>query len=329
MSLASTVAQILDKLSDLVVGPVRGTILASATQGIVTVPQGLLAALPDGRLVRVVQGKRVGTSPSPISVRLLFLAPSAPTAGNFAPVADGLTATWRASVNGASGPALIPEFLSPTGITTMFGYTSRAATVRVGSCVEACELNADEDLFKCGALGGASIVILDPETGPLSGSTFNQAGNEWIEFRQATWKVRVNVSTMAPAKGRRVAARDLQDNLLEVLQGASAGDDQITIEKWKFVRRGAGVDTWELTIGTKDYSEGRSLQVEAQAGAGAFTKFVAGIVLPGDADQPAPFRVRTTVGTSRGFDSGFDSGFGAASGASNVGFDAGFDRGFG
>ncbi len=71
----SSAAQIFDKLSDALVGPVRGTVSCTAATTI-WVPQGQLATLADGRRVRVVKATSVGASRTAIPVRLEWLAPA-------------------------------------------------------------------------------------------------------------------------------------------------------------------------------------------------------------------------------------------------------------
>lgn len=324
MTLAAQLAQILDKLSDLVVGPSQGMVTASSTTSeTIIVPQGLIAQLPDGRLVRARYGLRVGITPRPVSVRMLYLAGSMPAARNFAPVPGGLVATWQASAHAA-----LPVGLSATGTTSgAFGYSARAAALRVASCVESSELS-DEDVFKCGAVGGVVLIVLDPETKPMSGGA-DVAGDGVLQFREATWKIRANISTQAPVAGRRIKAREVHDHLVAVLQGAAVGDDQLTIGTWRLVRRTKAADCWELSCASRIYSEGRALQPEAFDSLPAFTHLGGKVIVPGDGLQPAPFRMLLNIGTSRAFSRGFDSGFGSAFGNNAVAFDAGFDRGFG
>lgn len=308
MSLAATVGQLLDKVSDLIVGPVQGTVLATAKDLSVVVPQGLQASLPDGRLIRVTKGKRVTTAATAVSVRLLYLAPTVPVAANFAAVAGGLTATWQAGT-GADGPVAVPDNLTATGTTTAFGFTARAAPLRIASFVESTDVRDPEDLFKAGAIGGVSLVLTDPEVKTISGGGIVDISESRIMLREVVWKIRANIATNAPSKERRIKARDVHDNLCAVLLGATVGDSQLRLGPWKLVRRDPNADSWELTIITQLWTDGRVLQLEAVDGLPDFEDLDALITVPGDTDQPGPFRVETINKTTNAFDNGFNEGF--------------------
>lgn len=68
-NVSSSSLQIFDKLSGVLVGPVRGFVSCTALSN-VWVPQGQLATLPDGRRVRVVKATEVTTSATNVPVRL-------------------------------------------------------------------------------------------------------------------------------------------------------------------------------------------------------------------------------------------------------------------
>lgn len=315
-SLSDTAAQLFDKISDLVVGPVQGTVLATAldTTSPIVVPQGQIGALPDGRLVRALYGKRVRTTAG-IPVRLLFLSPSVPRAGQFTAIASGTTVAWQ-------NP---PPGISPTGVaTSAFGHTARAGIVRIVSAVEYVDVQAEDDLFKAGAQGGSTVILLEPEVLPIEG--ISESGEQRYQLFKTLWKIRVNVSTSATDKNRRVAARLLFDNLVDMIQGAQVGDSPLQIAGWKLVRRAPGTDSWELRVIAQFWSDGRAMQPEAVAGLGTFADIAATIVLPGDTDQPNPFRVSTTLATPNAFSDAFDDSFGGGSGAE---FSDAFDGGFG
>lgn len=99
---AAITAQLYDKLSDLVVGfSVQGTLYATSTSGTVVVPQGTLATLSDGRLVRVRKSTRVTTTPTPVPTRIAFLTPGSPVPHNFVAVGSSTTLTAQAAMPSA------------------------------------------------------------------------------------------------------------------------------------------------------------------------------------------------------------------------------------
>jgi hypothetical protein len=107
---------------------------------------------------------------------------------------------------------------------------------------------------------------------------------------EATWRLRLNVYDLAEQPVRRTRARDAFDAIDESIVGATAGDDIIRIGTWNPVRDGAA---WEATLITRITNEGRVL-VDAES-APALEGVNATIAIPGDADQPVPFRVEDSL----------------------------------
>lgn len=256
-TIESTAAQLLDKLSELVSGPVRGLVEAhTAVDAPSWIPQGARAVLPDRRQVRVVRATKVVPGfGARVGVRLVHLGPAVPATANFVPCASGVEVTWLDP----------PGWLRPTARLLELGHGPRARGLRVGSCVEASELKTPADLFACGAQGETALVLLAPET---------RAVEEVIAGRfqrvRLEWRLRINLSTLSPEAVRRAGLRELHRNLVAVLQGATAGDDVVRCGNLRQVRQAGSSESWELSLSTELDLDGRALQPEAVEALGRF-----------------------------------------------------------
>jgi len=149
-SIGSVTAQLFDKLSDLVVGPVQGMVVATSTSGTVILPQGTYGVLSDGRLVRVRRSTRVTTTATFVPCRLAFLTPSYPAPSNFAAISQSTTTTSITAIAAvtvsvvstvgfpASGTFYLgSELVAYTGTTAMSftGCSGIAAAYASGSAV--------------------------------------------------------------------------------------------------------------------------------------------------------------------------------------------------
>jgi hypothetical protein len=269
-SIADCAAEILDRICDVVTGPVVGTISATCSLGRVRIPRGQMATLPDGRRVRVTHNTWVeGTDTVP--VRLEHLAPSVPAANNFRATAAGTVATW------VSPPASIDA----TGTTSVFASGARAGSMKIAALAE----YDSPDAFPAGAQGTASLILVSPSLRSVAGP-----GMRSRALYEATWRLRLNVYDNAEQPVRRTRARDAFDAIDASIVGAFAGDDIIRIGSWVPIRDGIA---WEATLLTRIVNDGRVL---ADADSGDDLEGVdLTVLLPEDADQPSPFRVQDSL----------------------------------
>jgi hypothetical protein len=275
-TLESATGQILDKLSDLVVGPVQGTVTAIATRGTPRIMQGQLAQLPDGRRVRARRTKVLCAQPTMIPVRLEHLSPSFPAARNYLPIHAGVRATWL------DGPADI----EPSAAMSAFGPGVMAAGLHLGSVVENDRVTNGEDLFAAGAEGTAKAVLLAPSLRPIGDE--HEARRGWFE---ATWRLRINLDCLSLQKTPRALARTIFDALAGCLLGATVADDIVRFGPWEPVRHPGPATTWELVFMSRLAVDGRVSRAVHQTDP-ELTGAVTTITLLGDDAQPAPFRVQ-------------------------------------
>lgn len=271
--LATTASQLLDKLTDLVSGPVRGLVSTTASSA-TWLPQGTMGTLPDGRRVRVIKATQVGTSSTAVPCRLEFLAPAYPKANNFAAVANATVVTW------VSPPANI----AATGTTNAFSAGTQATSLKVGSLVEYDQLADAADEFSAGSNGDVRLILLEPEGKSIGGESYEQRG--WYEF---VWVLRANFVQLGQRKDQRSNARNLFEKLNASVGGATVGDDVARIGSWKRVK--GKPYSWEAEIFTRNAIDGRINVAPQTTSQNAFDGANLIVTLPDDADQPTPFRV--------------------------------------
>ena len=265
--------QILDKLSDVVLGPVQGTITAVASSGTVKVKQGQKATLPDGRIVRVRKTTRVTASPKPVPVRLLWLSPSVPAANNFAAVTAGLTATWVSP----------PAGLAATGTTSLFAKHSRAC---LGSVVRQHQLTSPADLFAAGSNGQAVGVLLAVRA--------RRAGVGMSRHREmqleTNWTLRVNAHQYAPKDGVIASVDVIFDRLKDSLLGATAGSGQVRFDSWEPVKTEGGTVSYDLKFSAQIIAEGRVMD-DSYANDPELSIFSSGMIVNDDGVTPDPWKI--------------------------------------
>lgn len=278
--LSDVAAQMMDRLCDVITGPVRGTVTSTATSD-TWVQRGQRASLPDGRYVRVTKRTLVGTGGAAIPVRLEVLSPSVPAAGNFAAVAASTVATWISP----------PANLAATGTTSAFAAGSNAGTIKIGALVEHDSADTPPDIFASGAAGlTAALVLVSPTVRRIGPDNVTSRG-----LYEATWRLRMVFADIGEQFTRRTRARDAFDAIVNSLEGTTAGDDVVRIGGWTPVKAQAWGTYWEAPLLTRVSVDGRPMRDAA-----AETDFE-GIDLiveiPEDADQPDPFRVLDTADT--------------------------------
>lgn len=274
-TLESTAAQLLDKLVETVSGPVRGTITATATSGTVKVRIGQIATLPDGRRVRVIKRTAVSTTPTAVPCRLELLSPASPAAANFKAVAIGTVATWLSP----------PAGLAATGTTSAFAAGANAGSLKIAALVEHDNASSPPEIFAAGAQGTAALILLSPSVRRIGPDNLTSYG-----LYEATWRLRLCLFDVAEEKIRRTRARNTFDAIAASVLNAAAGDDSVRIGGWNPVREtGWGTSAWEATLLTRLEVDGRTMR-DAAAEAD-FEGADVTVKIPGDSDQPSPFRV--------------------------------------
>jgi hypothetical protein len=267
-TLSDVAADILDRLVAVVTGPICGTVTTTCTSGRVCVPRGTMATLPDGRRVRVTHNTWVeGTDDVP--VRLEHLAPSIPAANNFRATAAGTVATWIDP----------PANIAATGTTSALASGSLAGSMKIAALAE----YDAPDAFPAGAQGTASLILVSPNLKALDGDGEN------ARF-EATWKLRLNVYDNAEQPVRRTRARSAIGAITSSLHGASAGGDIIRVGSWTSVKDGLA---WDATLLTRVWLENR-VDLDAELGTDLEGVDMT-ILLPNDAAQPDPFRIRDSL----------------------------------
>lgn len=280
ITLDTTAAQLLDKLADLAVGNIFGTIAATSSVD-VYIPQGTMATLPDGRRVRCVKATKVwgGAHPSPVPVRIEWLSPSFPAVGNGAPVDSGTVATWVSP----------PTGVAATGLASAFASGSQSSGLKINSVVESDRLDTGVDLYAAGANGTTSLVLLEPSLNPIGGGHYYDH-----EYYDVLWKLRCNFAAIVKTKDKLTSARTVFDRLCKSVLGATAGEDVVRFGKWSRVKTDGVSHSWELEIFTRLAPAGRVEQSANQTDPDIET---VGLIakLPRDADQPSPYRVQEDV----------------------------------
>jgi len=110
------------------------------------------------------------------------------------------------------------------------------------------------------------------------------------------WVLRVNFGTLEQLKDVRARANTVFDRLCASLMGASVGEDVVSFVSWKRAPK-SGLYSRNLTFATKELCTGR-INSAPQTTQPAFSRLDATITIPGDTDQPSPFRVETQNPTS-------------------------------
>jgi hypothetical protein len=271
--IASTVGQILDKLSDVVLGPVQGTITASSTAGTVKIPQGQQVKLPDGRLLRVRKTTNVTTTPKVVPCRLYWLSPSVPAAANFAAIAAGLTATWQSP----------PTNTNATGTTSLFAKHARAC---LGSVVRQHQLTNPADLFAAGS-NGQAVGILMPARLRKSGIGMMKHREMQLE---AQWTLRVNANQYSPKDGVIVSIDSIFDKLKDSLLGATVGSGQVRFDSWEPVKTEGSTISYELKFSTQIIAEGRVMD-SSYAADPELSVFDSSMTVNDDGVTPNPWKI--------------------------------------
>lgn len=243
-SLASCAADIFDRLAECVNGPVLGTVTAASTAGTVIIPRGQMGTLPDGRAVRCTKSTRCTVAGASVPVRQVFLSPAYPAASNFASVAPGTVVTWVSR----------PTGIAATGtVATAFAAQSGAPLV---SAVELEQLPAGADAYAAGAQGNALAILLSPDVKSIPGSE-RMGRRSRVEI---AWKIRVNMSTLAPQGQRRAAARDVFDALMAALDGANVAGSLLWFGKWSLARQADTISSYEMALTAQAWMNGRVMQ---------------------------------------------------------------------
>lgn len=279
-TLESTALEIVDGLADVVTGPVRGAVNATASVAGTEIFAGQMGTLPDGRRVRALESKAIAATPTAVRVRLEWLSPAYPAAANFAAVADGLVVTWVDP----------PAGINATGATSgAFGHGLFAANRYVGSAVDYDRIRGEFDVFAAGANGTTALILLDPELTPIGGE--HNFGRQYFDLK---WTLRINVSTFEPKKDARALLRSAFDGVTKAILGKEAGDATIRFGSFKPVAKSHLAQSWDLQLFTQIALEGRAYQDEANDDVD-LEGIDATIKLPRDADQPGPFRVEDEI----------------------------------
>jgi len=238
-------AQVLDKASDCVLGPVQGIVTATSTVDRTTLDRGQLGSLPDGRLVRVIQGARVYIAGTPVRVRLMSLTPTLP-ANNFAPVLAGTPVTWQTP---------------PTGIvasgTVASDFAQNAAAV-LTSFTEIDRMPSDADPYASGGLGSVLAMLVSVDIERASGTVSDRLSRHHIGM--ARFRIRVNLSSLAHTQRRAASADAVGDALVAAIVGGKVGSAPVMFESWKQVRSSPEYNTYELVISTRFSARGRPFQ---------------------------------------------------------------------
>lgn len=289
MSLDKLAGQVLDKLADLVVGPVLGDVATLATVQAI-VPQGATGTLADGRRIRCRTSTTVvtGATATDVPCRLMYLTPSYPKAGNFAPV----------------GPQVVTWDDPPTGITAAASVVSSWAPHQDLACVgavgESHYYSAGPAEFAAGGQGSklGAVVVHMPETTTVGGS-----GGRRIQFVSCTYRIEVVVSTLGLQKDRRGNLFDIESGLRAALQGARIGALRASIESWKQIAKNENDTRWELRVTVLAAFRGRAqryLEVMRDQGTNKaiydLVEFSHSTVVNDDGSQPNPFTVEEIVG---------------------------------
>jgi len=277
-SLECVAGQILDKVVDLSLGPVQGT-LETVASAPTQVLQGQRATLSDGRLVRVMKSTRVGTSPTLVQARLEFPSPSYPRANNFAIIPAGTVATWIDP----------PAGVAPTSTTNAFAPGIRSDGLFIAGIAEHDDVDNPAELFAAGVQGSARLILLTPNVRRVGADTFVTR-----MLAEATWRLRLVLGKLSAQAEPRALARKTFDALVKSLHGATAGNDEIRLTAWTRIRDPKWPNTWEATLLTRVVIPGRTLQAQDAP----FLTAGADVRLPGDGAQPGPFRVLDDVDTS-------------------------------
>lgn len=280
-TLALAAAQIFDKLSELVFGPVQGTITTALAAGSLVVPQGQMATLPGGRRVRVLRATRVTTAATAIPVRLEHLADSYPAKANFIATPIGTVATW------VSPPAGLPA----TGTTSALGMNARATNLKIAGVAYYTHVDTPAELFAAGVAGSGRLILLAPTVREVSTNANEIVGDAGMF--DATWRLRwvpTNVGEQGPVLQ---LSSDIYDSLCGALLGANVCEQPVRFRQWAPMTQPAWKGSWELTLVAQLGIEGRVL---CHAGDDDDLEGIDAIVeVPDDATQPGPFRVLETI----------------------------------